>query len=302
MLKLGNTDINKIYLGSTEIKKAYLGSTLVYSKSVTPIYGDYEHSYSLQSIDGFSGAVINARRSSDNATLDFTASEITDGTLTTWAVGTDAFVNIMYDQQGAVNLTTNSNSNQPQVISSGSLITENSVPRIQFNGGVNGFQADGLSSLFNGTNSPLSVVLNFKPDVNSPRHVVYFAINSIVTTNQNYFEMLDSGGRSFRHGRRNPSNNFTVSGATWSAGTDYILEKYTNSSGLLDTYNNNTADINNGNLAVGTISGIDTVVVGHNFNYSSNRGLDGLFGEIHFSSSDNIAGRTAVYNDISSRY
>jgi len=33
MLKLGNTDINKIYLGSTEIEKAYLGSNLVYEKA-----------------------------------------------------------------------------------------------------------------------------------------------------------------------------------------------------------------------------------------------------------------------------
>lgn len=33
-VKLGSTDINKIYLGSTEIKKAYLGSTLIYDKTV----------------------------------------------------------------------------------------------------------------------------------------------------------------------------------------------------------------------------------------------------------------------------
>lgn len=32
-IKLGSTDINKIYLGSTEIKKAYLGSTLIYDKT-----------------------------------------------------------------------------------------------------------------------------------------------------------------------------------------------------------------------------------------------------------------------------
>ena len=32
-MKLGSTDINKLYLGSTEIKKAYLGSTLIYDKT-----------------------------------------------------------------------------------------------------------------------------------------------------------------------------------------------------------------------------------------------------------------------------
>ncbi len=35
-LKLGSTDINKLYLGSTEIKKAYLGSTLVFDNASTP--------------------------------------------------------------------------------------------------------------------------------------------------------------------------------------------------------------------------------------------------------------------------
>lgn len=33
MLKLGSTDINKLYLGATEVKKVYLGSTLVYDKT-----------------------------------------------------------------------------------------------------------------------------------------------------------------------------------------------------------------------------------------------------------------------------
>ena len=32
-IKLGTTDINKIYLGDTEINKAYLGDVLVYDKT-----------------------------------------------------------------------------------------------------------------------------------------------------------------------------------------------------------------------------------------------------------------------------
>ena len=32
-MKLGSTDINKLYLGSTEIKKAYLGSTVVFDSA-----------------------------------------------------------------------------------------------------------------------------------------------------------------------------------------------------------------------------------------------------------------------------
>jgi len=35
-IKLGNTEINKLYLANTEIKKAYLGNTLFYDKTVIP--------------------------------------------------------------------------------------------------------------------------------------------------------------------------------------------------------------------------------------------------------------------------
>tara|TARA_R100000951_G_scaffold103090_2_gene95515 strand:+ start:272 stop:1012 length:741 start_codon:yes stop_codon:yes gene_type:complete len=46
--KLGNTDINKMFLGGTEIKKAYLGSVLVYDKTGTPIpIGNLIHYYKL---------------------------------------------------------------------------------------------------------------------------------------------------------------------------------------------------------------------------------------------------------------
>ena len=35
-MKIGTTDVSKIYLGSTEVTKIYLGTTEVYSSSVEP--------------------------------------------------------------------------------------------------------------------------------------------------------------------------------------------------------------------------------------------------------------------------
>ena len=48
MIKLGNTEISKVYLGGTEITKVYKGSDLVLDNSVAPLPYDAELQY-LQS-------------------------------------------------------------------------------------------------------------------------------------------------------------------------------------------------------------------------------------------------------------
>ena len=58
--------------------------------------------YSLRSFDSSADPnVVNVRRSSDSATADFKASEVSDGTLTTWVgSGNDGYVTTWYDQGG----------------------------------------------------------------------------------------------------------------------------------------------------------------------------------------------------------
>jgi hypothetical protein len=51
MLKLGTTEINKLYLGSTEMKKVYLGSTLFYDKSFVTLEGFESISGNLPNTD-----------------------------------------------------------------------------------------------------------------------------------------------------------------------------------------------------------------------------------------------------------
>ena len=60
--------------------------------------------YSLRSLDADADPnVVNIRRSSDNATSDFTASEVSDGTLTSWVgAGNDGYVTTWYDQRQIV--------------------------------------------------------------------------------------------------------------------------------------------------------------------------------------------------------
>jgi len=70
-------------------------------------------------------AVVQLRRDSDGATSDFTPTEITDGTATSWAgMGQSARVNIWYDQSGNGNdISQSSLYNKPYLIISGTVQT-----------------------------------------------------------------------------------------------------------------------------------------------------------------------------------
>jgi len=69
--------------------------------------------------------IVNIRRSSDNATADFTAAEITDGTLTTWTGANDGLVTRRYDQSGNGNDDFQTTAgNQFKLVSSGILQTD----------------------------------------------------------------------------------------------------------------------------------------------------------------------------------
>lgn len=108
--------------GSTPLLDAYPGAAAAYSlRELSTAWAGQD--------------VILARRSSDDAELGFTASEITDGTLTSWAGVGNAFVKTWYDQSGnGRDATQTTTDNQPTIVSSGTLVTENGQPAIDFDG------------------------------------------------------------------------------------------------------------------------------------------------------------------------
>ena len=77
--------------------------------------------------------IVRVRRSSDDTEQNFTATEITDGTLTTFTGAGDGFVVTWYDQSGNGRDATQATAgSQPQIVASGALVTENSDPAIDF--------------------------------------------------------------------------------------------------------------------------------------------------------------------------
>ena len=88
--------------------------------------------YSLRDLTFLRGGpVVRVRRSSDNNEQDFTATQVTDGTLTTFCGAGNGFVRTWYDQSGngfhAQQATTTA---QPQIL----LSDTNSKPTISFDG------------------------------------------------------------------------------------------------------------------------------------------------------------------------
>jgi len=139
-MKIGSSDISAAYIGSTAINKVYIGSTEVWS-SYAYLLDDYTGAaaaYSLRLLRAaYTGSAIRVRRASDNAEQDigFSNNELDTTSLASFCSGTNGFVTTWYDQSGnGYNATQTTAAYQPQIVSSGSVITENGKPSVQFDG------------------------------------------------------------------------------------------------------------------------------------------------------------------------
>ena len=119
------------------------GKVTLRGPTVAPLlldsYSGAAAAYSLRQLSwAYGGPAVRVRRSNDNAEQDFTATEVSDGTLSAWVgSGNDGFVRTWYDQSSNSNNATQSTAaTQPTIVSNGSLVTEGGKPAISFNGNV----------------------------------------------------------------------------------------------------------------------------------------------------------------------
>lgn len=92
--------------------------------------------YSLRSLsNSYADPVVTVRRSSDNAEDSFTASEVADGTLAAFCGAGDGFVYRWWDQSGnARHAVAAADTNEPKIVDSGVVVTEEGKPALQFDG------------------------------------------------------------------------------------------------------------------------------------------------------------------------
>ena len=143
------------------------------------------HSYSLRQLSSTVTNVVRVRRSSDNTEQDFTATEITDGTLATFCGGGEGFVAKWYDQ-----------SNSSDVLN----FTALQQPKIFVEDGVGGYEVpleNGKPCMvFDGVDDSLQVLLGL------PFSSIYylFAVNTWVSA--------PAEGDGYMYGLRTPSGEF----------------------------------------------------------------------------------------------
>ena len=85
----------------------------------------------------YSGNCVTVRRASDNATqnIGFDGQDLDIAALESFCAGADGFVTTWFDQSGnGANATQTTASSQPKIVSSGSVILENSKPAVSFDG------------------------------------------------------------------------------------------------------------------------------------------------------------------------
>jgi hypothetical protein len=124
-------------------------------------YSGASAAYSLRKLSAtYSGSAIRVRRSSDNQEMNigFDANGNLDTTTLLSFVGSgNGFVKTWYDQIGSNNFTQISSANQPQIVSSGSVIVDNNKPTISFGTQNNVWYLNSTSSFLSNTPSPICI-------------------------------------------------------------------------------------------------------------------------------------------------
>ena len=174
-------------VGNDVVKQLRNGSDLTYaSLPLDTVSADLAYSFRNLS-SSYTGNVITVRESSGNTTSDFTADEVTDGTLTTFCGSANGFVTKWWDQSGnSRHATQTTAANQPQIVACGSLSTDsNGKPQLYFNNSssstVSGFDSRTSHMIFD---TPLTAGGSFD-GINT---AAYYCVMKLATTT--YFGYL----------------------------------------------------------------------------------------------------------------
>jgi hypothetical protein len=127
---------DKLVAGQLPTQLGLIGSLNI-NPLLLNLYPNAAAAYSLRWLNFFySGFAIRVRRSSDNAEQNIGFNEFGDldtTSLTSFCSGTNGFVTTWYDQSGnGRNATQTTASNQPQIVSSGSVLNKNGKPAVNF--------------------------------------------------------------------------------------------------------------------------------------------------------------------------
>jgi hypothetical protein len=253
--------------------------------------------YSLRQLKTGVTNVVRVRRSSDSAESDFTATELTDGTLTTWTGANDGLVVTWYDQTGnSADITMATAASQPQLVTAGVVNTKGSLPCVTFDGTDDRLYY-GSSVIGTGDFSTFTVTsMNLN---NANRIIAFFSTQS--TNPQTVF---------LNHERRTNNVGMYIRNTLTAFYITYNSVTRNNSNQLLQSsFNNSNAltHYDNGNTGTGTtLSGSfrsTNVNIGSSYGSGSYVNyFDGDMQEIIIFNTEQTANRTDIESDINTHY
>jgi len=251
--------------------------------------------YSLRNLTENNISVVRVRRDNDNAEQDFTATEVSDGTLAAWVgAGNDGFVPTWYDQSGSGNdASAATDVNQPRIVVGGALVTENSTPAISY--------SDDLLT----ANFPLANTSNYfittvyRIDTSQDANVRYFALNLASSSINLQLGHNNSDGRYFNR----VNNSTTLSANTYTVfGSVNLLTWSASAGGLAFSRNGGTDAFNQtGSPGANSLIG-DGLSIFKGYDLNSYYAKTGRIQELIIYPSDQSTNRTAIEANINAHY
>ena len=257
--------------------------------------------YSLRKIRTGQTRAIRVRRSSDNTEQDigFVGNDLDTVSLLSFCGVGNGFVTTWYDQSGdGYNATQTTQANQPQIVSSGVVITDNGKPSIQFDGS-NDFLFSGNLS-FNNNN--LSVLAVTKPTSSTQKPYANIAsmaqgtnggwtIQQDALSHNNFmFAPKFANGYPLVLPTSIPFNTLSLIAYYMSVGSGQFLKYYRNGT--------QTANISTSGLT--STSGNTFVLIGRQENEFDE--YNGRIQEIIIYNTDQTANRTAIESNVNTYY
>jgi hypothetical protein len=260
-------------------------------------YPNAAGAYALRGLRiAYTGNLIRVRRSSDNAEQDIgfinnVNRNLDTTTLTSFCSGTNGFVTTWYDQSGnGRNATQTTAANQPQIVSSGAVITDNTKSAIQFTG------ADTNYMVFSSINTNPFTILWVSKKSNQLGNTSIILSGS---RNGLYYMGDDVAGEGNPTGYtgtaiiRTSLNNTSASGAENTQHLAYLNRR--NSTQAVGQFNNSNNSYNN------SISNSNAIIDSIAY-YTSGFNFAGLLQEIIIYTTDESANRTGISSNINTYY
>lgn len=272
------------------------------NKGLLDAYSGAAAAYSLRNLSILQNPyVVRVRRSSDNTEQDFTATQVTNGTLTTFCGAGNGFVRTWYDQSGNGNhATQTTTANQPSIVSSGSLQTLNTKPALSFNGSSHYLSAHNVAAAFTGTDKPASVFHVSKVNNNTSFMSVAALGNS--ATNNSLFILGDYfNNNTLNFGKRDDTSASNLTTQVGTPGASQNLVSATTDGAIISGYRQSTAIASNFNCDTGLIT-LNRFTIGAHERVGVGSYLNGFIQEVIYYSSNLASSRLAIESNINAHY